>query len=365
MQSSAELHSAVSPIFNRLADGTCLGTTHVRRHAGSKPAIQRIGNLRYEGMGQPGDSRLAIGHLRFSSLVLLALLLLPLRALPHDSPEHVVEMLTARMEVVGRRPDLLWRRATEHRVLGDLAAAASDLRQALKMDPRFLPALTDLSRVQLAQGRRRRALWTTDRAFEFVRDEAGRAPLRMLRAEVFAESGDLEKSLAECNRALRHAEGTQLDWYLTRSQIQCRLGRFNDAVAGLKQGFELTGSAVLEVECIDAMIDAGRFGEAMERIEPILAASRWQASWLVRRARVRLAGGDIAAAHADLMAAIRELNQRLNSPRPDPGLLTDRGLASALLGDVAPARRDLAEARKLGADAETVRRLEVALAALR
>ena len=308
---------------------------------------------------------LDLGPSSAASLVVLAMLLLPLPAPAHDSPEHVVELLTARMAVAGPRPDLLWRRATEHRALGDLAAAASDLKRALKMDPRFLPALTDLSRVQLAQGHRRRALWTLDRAFAFVLDEPGRSPLRMLRAEIFVEDGCVEKALIECDRALRHADGTPLDWYLTRSQLQCRLGRFNEAVAGLKAGFELTGSAVLEVECIDAMIDAGEFGEALERIEPALADSRWQASWLVRRARVRLAAGDISSAHADLMAAIRELNQRLKSPGPDPSLLTDRGLASALLGDVAPARRDLNEAKKLGADAETVRRLEVALAALR
>ena len=296
---------------------------------------------------------------------LLAVFLLPLPVPAHDSPEHVVEILTARMEVVGERPDLLWRRATEHRALRDLPAAGRDLKRALKLNPRFLPALTDLSRVQLAQGHRRRALWTLDRAFAFVRDEPGRSPLRMLRAEIFVEAGDFEKALVECDRALRHAEGTPLDWYLTRSQIQCRLGRFNEAVTGLQAGFELTGSAVLEVECIDAMIDAGRFGEALQQIEPILADSRWQASWLVRRARVRLGTGDISTAHADLLAAIRELNQRLNSPFPDPGLLTDRGLASALLGDIAPARRDLGEAKRLGADPDTVRRLEITLAALR
>jgi tetratricopeptide (TPR) repeat protein len=269
------------------------------------------------------------------------------------------------MEMVGERPDLLWRRATEYRVLGDLPAAGSDLKRALRLNPRYLSALTDLSRVQLAQGHHRRALWTLDRAFASVRDEAERAPLRMLRAEILVEAGNAAGALLECDRALRHAESAPPDWYLTRSQLQSRLGRFDEAIAGLKEAHERTGSAVLEVECIDAMIDGGRFGEALQRIEPILADVRWRASWLVRRARVRLAGGDISAAHTDLMAAIRELNGRLRSPHPDPGLLTDRGLASALLGDVAPARRDLAEARKLGADADTLRRLETALASLR
>ena len=121
-----------------------------------------------------GPWALGLGPCNVALLVLVAVLLLPLRALPHDSPEHVIEMLTARMEMAGQSPNLLWRRATEHRVLGDLVAAASDLKRALKMDHRFLPALIDLSRVQLAQGQRRRALWTIDRAFEFVGDEPGR-----------------------------------------------------------------------------------------------------------------------------------------------------------------------------------------------
>jgi tetratricopeptide (TPR) repeat protein len=302
---------------------------------------------------------------RVATLLFALATVLPPMAAGHDSPEHVIEMLTARMETVGERADLLSRRATEYRALGNLSAAARDLNRAIKLQPDDLSALIDLSRVQLAQGRRRQALATTDRALKMVSDEPGRAPLRMIRAEIYGEGGESEKALAECDLALRYATGTELDWYLTRSQIQCHLRRFNEAVAGLKQGFELTGSAVLEVECIDALIDAGRFGEALEKIEPALADSRWQSSWLLRRARVRLGSGEISGAHADLLAAIRELNQRLQTPTPDAMLLADRGLAYALSGDVAMAKRDLTAAKKSGADAGTLRRLEVAVAAQR
>jgi tetratricopeptide (TPR) repeat protein len=302
---------------------------------------------------------------RLVTLLFALATVLPPIAAGHDSPEHVVEMLTARMKVVGERADLLSRRATEYRALGNLSAAARDLHRAIKLQPDDLSALTDLSRVQLAQGHRRQALASTDRALKMVSDEPGRAPLRMIRAEIFSESGEPEKALVECDLALRHATSTELDWYLTRSQIQCRLGRFSEAVTGLKQGFELTGSAVLEVECIDAMIDAGRFREALAKIEPALSESRWQSSWLLRRARVRLGCGEISGAHADLLAAIRELNQRLRTPVPEAMLLADRGLAYALSGDVSMARRDLTAARKSGADAGTLRRLEVAVAARR
>jgi tetratricopeptide (TPR) repeat protein len=302
---------------------------------------------------------------RVAHLLLGLTILLPPAATAHDSPEHVVEMLTARMEMVGERADLLWRRATEYRALGNLSAAARDLQRAIKLQPDYLPGLTDLSRVQLAQGHRRQAMATIDRAFKLVNDEADRAPLRMIRAEIFGESGDLEKALAQCDLALQHVTSTELDWYLTRSQIQCRLGKFNEAVAGLKRGFDLTGSAVLEVECIDAMIDAGLFREALEKIEPALAEMRWRSSWLLRRARVRLGCGEISGAHADLLGAIGELNQRLQTPFPDVTLLADRGLAYALSGDGLMAKRDLSAARKLGADAGTLRRLEVAVAAKR
>ncbi|HYV30346.1 MAG TPA: hypothetical protein VEO53_04455, partial [Candidatus Binatia bacterium] len=96
-----------------------------------------------------------------------------------------------------------------------------------------------------------------------------------------------------------------------------------------------------------------------------LAETRWRSSWLIRRARVRLGCGEAAGGHADLLAAIGELNQRLLcGAHPDPGLLAERGLAFALLGDTSLAKRDLSAARKLGADRSALRPLELALAAL-
>src|SRR5262249_52888937 len=147
----------------------------------------------------------------------------------------------------------------------------------------------------------------------------GRAPLRMVRAEVRCETGDWRGALADCDAALTNASGlAEVDWYLTRSQIQLRLGLYREAVTGLREGLERTGSAVLEVECLDALIDGGFFAEAQEKVEPFLAESRWPSAWLIRRARVRLGLGDVTGGQTDLLAALKELNERLRAPRLDP-----------------------------------------------
>ena len=296
---------------------------------------------------------------------LLLLLFLPGPLVAHDSPEHVIEILTARIKTVGERPELLWRRATEHRALADYSAAAKDLKRALKLRRDYVPALVDLSRVQLMQGRRSEALRTIGRAMRVVTDEASRAPLRMIKAEIHADSGNLTAALGECDRALAGTGGAELDWYLTRSQIQCRLGRYAEAAEGLQRGFELTGSAVLEVESIDAMIDAAQYEAALIKVELALAETRWQGSWLVRRARIRLGKGEVAAGHQDLAVAIVEMNRRLNPVHPESGLLSERGFAYALLGDVGLAKRDLESAKRRGAEPVSLRRLELALASQR
>ncbi len=287
--------------------------------------------------------------------------LLPCPAAAHDSPEHVIQILTARMETIGERPDLLWRRATEHRVLGNLPAAARDLKRAIKLRSDHTAAWVDLGRVRLAQGRHRDARRTVEKLLKTIPDGAGRAPVRMLKAEILMAAGDADGALREADLAIESTSDPLLDWYLTRGDLQCRLGKFAEAAAGLRRGFERTGSAVLEVECLDAMIEGGQHDDALAKVESELRQVRWRGSWLLRRARIAVARGEIASAHRDLGEAILEFSRRINPAAPEPGLLAERGLAGALLGDLTLARRDLAAARRAGADAVMLRRLELAL----
>jgi tetratricopeptide (TPR) repeat protein len=283
----------------------------------------------------------------------------------HDSPEHSAELVTARLQREGRSPALLWERAQHYRELGRLAEAEADLAAACAGDPANLDAANTLARVQFQRGQPTPALATLERALAQAGSDAARAPLLLTRAEIRTAQGDAAAALADCDRAFAAAQDPDLDWYLLRAQLQLRAGRAAAAAAGLERGFAQTGSAVLEAEWIEALIDAGQAQAALARIEGPLADSRWRSSWLLRRARARLVLGDNVRARGDARAALRELEERLQTPRPDPSLLLDRGLAHALLGETNAARGDLTAARAAGAEPGATWRLESRLAAAR
>jgi tetratricopeptide (TPR) repeat protein len=309
----------------------------------------------------PFDFVNRVDGLPAAALLVLSAALLSPQVWAHDSPEKLINRYTALISEHGPTPLLLYRRATEYRVLGELSKAARDLEQAIKLQPNFVTGQTELSRIYLAQGRATEALTAVNRAIDLVPGEQERSEHYMIRADAYRATGDCEKALADCERAFRY-EVNDLDWFITRSQLQARLGQLEAAAAGLRQGFEKTGSAVLEMQWIEALIDAGRFREALENIEPQLHEARWQSSWLLRRARARIGLQETDTAREDLKKAIAEINQRVSTEYPDLTLLADRGLAHALLGNRAAAERDLRTVRELGAEGWLLFRLESTLA---
>ena len=296
------------------------------------------------------------------ALALLALCA-PRIAGAHDSPEHVVEALTARIAREGKTAPLLYRRAVEYRALGKLDRAAGDLQEARKADPAYVPAHRELCLVRLAEGRNSDALAAIDQAIGLVSGERERAPLYLVRARVHADGGRDAAALADCERAFRQHAG-EVDWYLLRARLQARVGVWDACLDGLKQGIEQTRSAVLEVEFVETLIDAGRCREALARIEPELQDARWQSAWRLRRGRALLGLGEKPRAQEDFRAAIAEMGPRIRPEAPDLMLVAERGLAYALLGDRAQAERDLAAVRKRGVDSGLTHRLETALAAI-
>ncbi|MCI0747445.1 MAG: hypothetical protein L0Y58_18735 [Verrucomicrobia subdivision 3 bacterium] len=280
-----------------------------------------------------------------------------LGAVAHDSPEHQIEALTAKMAANGKSAELLSRRAIEWRALGKLESSKADLAEALTLKPESSALWADLARVCASLRQPDAAIAAIDQALRVAAKEADSSVLLVARGEILESAGKFELALADCEKAFQLKPAAP-DWYLMRARLQFRCGKLSEAAAGLKEGYERTGSAVLEIEWIEAMIDAGANEAALERIEPRIDRSRWQAGWLIRRARAQLGLGQQARAKEDLQAALAELSRRIRTDSPDPTLISERGLARALLGQRDAALEDLKLVRKLCGENMALHRLE-------
>lgn len=273
------------------------------------------------------------------------ILLMSLVAFAHDSPEHEIEAISEKMRASGTNATLLARRAVEWRALRKLTDAEADLRSAVALDPHSLALRIELATVQGLQRQYRAALETLDKASPLANDNAQRGSLWMRRAEMHEADGQAVRALQACEQAF-HLSSPELDWYLTRARLLAQAGRFADSARGLQEGFEKTGSVVLEVEWIEALLDSGQCRQAHDRIQPHLSKARWKSSWLIRRARAQLCLGNDDALRNDLRKALDELDQRTDPSKPDGWLLLDRAFAHALLGNTQSATQYLQIARQ-------------------
>jgi tetratricopeptide (TPR) repeat protein len=278
-----------------------------------------------------------------------ASLLLACSAFAHEGPEHEIEELTARIRASGESAELLTERAVEYRVLGKLPEATKDLERAVALDAGSLPTHRELARVLFLGGKAPDALAQIARALKLEADEpADTASLYMLRAEILRSQNEHKKALEDCNAALKlHKQNPE--WYLMRSDVQRRLKEHKERIAGLQEGIAQTGAGVLEIEHVEAMIDAGQSAAALKIIDAELEDSRLKSSWLIRRARAYFTTGKKTEAEADLKQALEEIAERLNPKTPDVPLLLDKALAHELLGEKREAIRAYEEARDKGA----------------
>ncbi len=281
-------------------------------------------------------------------------LLLNFPAHAHDGPEHEIEELTARLRAEGESADLLLQRAIEYNVLGKTTEAFKDLERALTFDSHSPLLLRELSRAHLGFGRTNEALDAANSGLKHAAPGVEHASLMMMRADVHRARKEPQKALEDADKAIKE-NPENAEWYLARSQIHQALGLKKERIKGLEDGVRETGSGLIDAEWIDALIDGGKGEKALARIEAELKDARLQSTWLIRRAKVRLAMNKKDEARSDLEAALTELNQRLGRSTSDPLLLMDRGHAHELLGHKDEAKKDYESARDKGVVDEWLR----------
>jgi tetratricopeptide (TPR) repeat protein len=262
----------------------------------------------------------------------------------HDSPEHEIEALDKKIAKIGATAELLARRATEWRALGKYDEAARDLGKALLIKSNSTPLILEYASVELERGNPGAASRAIENGLARAQ-ETEKAPLHMMMADLFERGGRHEAALGECEKAMAGAE-PQLEWHLTRARLMARLGGHAQAAAALKAAYEKTPNVVLEIEWIEAMIDAGQNEAALERLARYTGRGRWRSAWLIRQARAELGLNRTEAAQASSAAALAELEQRINPGKVDATLLADRAMAHLLHGDRDAAAKDMDRIRE-------------------
>lgn len=265
--------------------------------------------------------------------------------------EITVADLTAQIAKTPEIPELYFQRAWNYREMGKPAEALADFSKTLSLNPAFLPASRELARDEAANGK-------LPEAIDRLRKAIAAAPpsqsfhipgCESVLADLLLKNGKNEEALQAAEDGLRRSPDLLLDLCLLRAEAQRRLGRHDDRIRDLTQAMGKIRSFVLKEKWYDALIDAGRGSEILPEIEEELANTRYQASWLIRRARIRQLNSDRPGAETDLHAALTEIESRLRPQNPDLSLLCERGTVHALLGDRPAAQKDLDSARAQGA----------------
>ena len=275
----------------------------------------------------------------------LALLIPALPAIAHDSPSHVIDFLTDRLESQGRSAWLLTARAYEHRALGERDAAIADFTEALSLEPNYGAALLGGAELLLLVGRWSEAESLAQQGVDIQREVARAAPYHALLGRIFAAQQRWPEARNAWAAAVR-SPAPEVDWFLGESESVRHLAGPSAEVRTLAEAVRRNPSIVLRRAWVRALVDAGELEPASREIARGLANTRWRGTWLLLRARIHEQRGDAANQQADASEALAEIRSRISPERPDPYLIAEAGTALALLGeaDEAHAYRQRAEA---------------------
>ncbi|MCO5165169.1 MAG: tetratricopeptide repeat protein [Planctomycetes bacterium] len=221
---------------------------------------------------------------------------------------------------------------------GDADGAVADLTHALGLDPRDADGWNLRGVARAASGDAQGALDDHTRAVQL---SPGRAALWFNRATVQTELGRLDAALADYSRAVELDPALKRAW-VNRGDLRHRRGELQEAVADLDRALELDPTDAVATSnrgairltlgdvggwddlrraaellpdapqahyrLASACFNAGRYAEACEHFDRVVALAPRHMGWRLTRAWARLLAGRRDAALEDLGAAAADPN---------------------------------------------------------
>ncbi|QDS96927.1 hypothetical protein HG15A2_01860 [Adhaeretor mobilis] len=254
--------------------------------------------------------------------------LVPIAA--HHSPEEVIAHLSSRLETHGNNTTLLLRRADEWRVLGEPSKAANDYEHALKLEAMNPLAYLGLARTRISQKRYRDAIKMAKRGVALVDTPDAQAAFHAIVASAHAEMNNHPSALVAWKAAI-DCERPEVDWFLGQARTLNNLGLHPAARDALLAARNRNPSVVLQRAWIDSLILCGDFQIAERQIDAGLQRSHWKSSWLLQRAKLRVARNELILARQDAAAALKEIAIRTTPDVENPLLEQQQHVAQSLV----------------------------------
>ncbi len=279
--------------------------------------------------------------------ILFAAILLPVSLSAHHSVEDTIRELSQK---ITQKPtaELYFKRAIEYRALRKSPECKRDLRAALRLSPTHYSSKIALTRLLMTLGKYEEARTCARELQAEAKDSSRIIEVRFLRAGLAHALNADQEALKMCEEIQKEFPKHDESIDLFQAYLLVRNERAGEAAQLLRRAYERSEGVVLRNSWIDASLAAGDFGKVWPIIQKELADSRFKAAWLIRRARVAQMQGEADRMRKDLQTALIELKTRINPDRPDLTLVSDRGLALAMLGHKEQAGEDLALLRASG-----------------
>ncbi len=248
----------------------------------------------------------------------------------HDSPSHRIDALTDRIDEDGPRAELLIERGFEFNALGDWSSAAVDFEAALILSPSSWAALMGCAEAYSRLGRWEEVITLAHSGIAYQETPARQAPFYALLARSRMEKKQWKQASEAWKRAM-DSSNPEIDWYLGQSETLYQLQEYNQQVQALAEARERNPSVVLYRAWLEALVNSGRWEQAMAEVNRELSKARWKSSWLLLRARIHRVMERKEDQINDAKAALNEIQSRLHPDRPDPQLVREQNQALTLL----------------------------------
>ena len=200
--------------------------------------------------------------------------------------------------------------------------ALGDADRALTLHPGLIDALLLRAEVRYTAGEVDQALTAVD---ALLAAQPQSAAGHHLRARVLRELGRLAEAEIEYDSFIDGERQALPDHYIERADVQAAAGRLDAAVSGIDAGLTRLGMiATLQLKAVDLEVRRGNFNGAVGRLDRLLERSPRQVFWLVRRAEVLAAAGNVDESRATFesarallpsptrVGALRELQERID-----------------------------------------------------